>query len=259
MQPGNQAEHPLTPELFFEMLNGHQRTAALQAAIALDLFRAIGEGPGDAASLARQCSASERGIRILCDFLTIKGLLIKEDGRYRHSPTSAAFLDPRSPACLAPTAQFLLNPKMMEVYDHLAEIVRNGHTSLPGDGNVEPDNPIWVQFAKTMVPMMAPVAGPLAAIALDGHNGSAQVLDIAAGHGLFGIAIAKQNPQAHITGLDWGPVLEVALENARRPAFKIGTAPFPALPSTSTSAVPTTPCSSPTSSTTSTTPPTSPC
>lgn len=215
MQSGNQAEHPLTPELFFEMLNGHQRTAALQAAIELDLFRAIGEGPGDAASLARQCSASERGIRVLCDFLTIKGLLVKEDGHYRHSPTSAAFLDPRSPACLAPTAQFLLNPKMVEVYDHLAEIVRSGHTSLPGDGNVDPDNPIWVQFAKTMAPMMVPVAGPLAAIVLDGHTGPARVLDIAAGHGLFGIAVAKQNPQARITGLDWAAVLQVALENAR--------------------------------------------
>jgi ubiquinone/menaquinone biosynthesis C-methylase UbiE len=43
-----------------------------------------------------------------------------------------------------------------------------------------------------------------------------RVLDIAAGHGLFGIEIAKQNPQAHVTGLDWAPVLRVALENARK-------------------------------------------
>ena len=43
-----------------------------------------------------------------------------------------------------------------------------------------------------------------------------RVLDIAAGHGLFGIEIAKQNPQARVTGLDWAPVLRVALENARK-------------------------------------------
>ena len=123
-------ERPLTPDLYFEMLNGHQSTAALKAAIDLDLFRAVGDGPGDVASLARQCSASERGIRILCDFLTIKGLLVKEDGRYRHSPTSATFLDPRSPASLAPTAQFILNPTMRESYDHLTEIVRTGRSSI---------------------------------------------------------------------------------------------------------------------------------
>jgi hypothetical protein len=132
------------------MLQAHQRTAALKAAIDPDVFRAIGDGPGDVASIARHASASERGIRILCDFLTISGVLAKEDGRYRHTPASAAFLDPRSPSCLASIAQFLSNQAMREPYEHLAEIVRTGRTILPGDGSVEPENPIWVQFAETM-------------------------------------------------------------------------------------------------------------
>jgi SAM-dependent methyltransferase len=216
MHPGHQPEGPLTPAVVFEMLQAHQRTAALKAAIDLDLFTAVGDGPGDVASIARHCNASERGIRILCDFLTINGVLVKENGRYRHSAASAAFLDPRSPASLASVAQFLANPQMRGVYDNLAEIVRNGRTSLPGDGTVEPENPVWVQFAETMAPMMAPMAAPLGAVVLDGHNGPMHVLDIAAGHGLFGIEIAKQNPQAHVTGLDWAPVLRVALDNARK-------------------------------------------
>ncbi len=216
MHPENSAGAPLTPALVFDMLQAHQRTAALKAAIDLDVFRAVGEGPGDVASIARHCSASERGIRILCDFLTISGVLVKEDGHYRHSPVSAVFLDPRSPASLASTAQFLSNPAMRAPYDNLAEIVRTGRTVLPGEGSVEPENPIWVQFAECMAPMMVPVAGPLAAIVLQGHSGPMRVLDIAAGHGLFGIAIAKQNPQARITGLDWAAVLQVALENARK-------------------------------------------
>jgi hypothetical protein len=152
MHSGNSAEGPLTPGLVFEMLQAHQRTAALKAAIDLDVFRAVGEGPGDVASIARHCKASERGIRILCDFLTIYGVLAKEDGRYRHTPTSAAFLDPRSPSSLASIAQFLGNQAMRDPYDHLAEIVRTGRTVLPGEGSVEPENPIWVQFAETMAP-----------------------------------------------------------------------------------------------------------
>lgn len=216
MQPPHGAEGPLTPGLVFEMLQAHQRTSALKAAIDLDLFRAVGDGPGDAASIARQCGASERGTRILCDFLVINGVLAKEDGRYRHTPTSAAFLDPRSPACLASIAQFLGNQAMHEPYDRLAEIVRTGRTVLPGDGSVEPENPIWVQFAETMAPMMAPLARPLGEIVLQGRSGPMRVLDIAAGHGLFGIEIAKQNPEARVTGLDWAPVLRVALDNARR-------------------------------------------
>jgi 2-polyprenyl-3-methyl-5-hydroxy-6-metoxy-1,4-benzoquinol methylase len=216
MHPEKTAEAPLTPAIIFDMLQAHQRTSALKAAIDLDIFGAIGQGHDDPASIARYCSGSERGIRILCDFLAIYGVLVKENGRYRHSPTSAAFLDPRSPACLASIAQFLGNQAMREPYQQLAEIVRTGRTVLPGEGSVEPDNPIWVQFAETMAPMMAPMVGPLGAVVLEGHTGPMRVLDIAAGHGLFGIEIAKQNPQAHVTGLDWAPVLRVALDNARK-------------------------------------------
>jgi ubiquinone/menaquinone biosynthesis C-methylase UbiE len=39
-------------------------------------------------------------------------------------------------------------------------------------------------------------------------------LDIAAGHGLFGITIAQKNPEAQIVALDWRAVLEVATRNA---------------------------------------------
>ncbi|HVO98676.1 MAG TPA: class I SAM-dependent methyltransferase [Bryobacteraceae bacterium] len=216
MHPGQTKEGPLTPGLVFEMMQAHQKTAALKAAIDLDLFRAVGDGPGDVASIARHCAASERGIRILCDFLTINGVLIKENGRYWHTPTSAAFLDPRSPSSLASVAHFLGNQAMQEPMYHLADIVRTGRTVLPGEGSVEPDNPIWVQFAETMAPMMAPMARPLGAVVLEGYTGPMRVLDIAAGHGLFGIEIAKQNPKAFVTGLDWTPVLRVALENARK-------------------------------------------
>jgi SAM-dependent methyltransferase len=216
MQAEGQAASPVTPIVVFENLMAYQRTYALKAAIELDVFRAVGEGPGDIASIARHAKASERGIRILCDFLVVAGLLQKENGRYRHTPSSAAFLDPASPSCLAPISRFLANPMMHEPYQRLAEIVRTGKTVLPGEGSVEPENPAWVEFAQSMAPMMAGLAGPLASTALEGRTGPMRVLDIAAGHGLLGIEVAKQNPQAHVTGLDWAPVLEVALENAKK-------------------------------------------
>jgi 2-polyprenyl-3-methyl-5-hydroxy-6-metoxy-1,4-benzoquinol methylase len=205
-----------SPALVFDTLFAHQRTAALRAAIELDLFRAIGEGLADVDSLARRCAASPRGIRILCDYLTIIGLLSKTDGRYAMTPSSALFLDPRSPACLASTARFLGDPMLQEPFMHLAEVVRTGRTVLPGQGTVEPENPAWVEFAHSMAPMMGPMAAPLGVIALEGKKGPLSVLDIAAGHGLFGIEIAKQNPEARITALDWAAVLAVASANAQR-------------------------------------------
>jgi len=216
MTPTHEPGAPPSPALIFDLLLAHQRSAALCAAIELDLFRAIGEGPGDITTLARKCSASERGIRILCDFLTIQGLLAKDADGYHHTPTSGAFLDPRSPACVASISHFLGNPAMQEPMHHLADIVRNGRTSLPGDGTVEDENPVWVEFAHSMAPMMAPMTGPLGTIVLQGLSGPVQVLDIAAGHGLFGIEVAKQNPEARIVAQDWANVLAVAQANAER-------------------------------------------
>lgn len=205
-----------SPALVFDTLFAYQRTAALRAAIELDLFRAVGEGPADAASIAKRCSASERGTRILCDYLVILGLLRKTGGLYGHSETSLLFLDPSSPACVASTARFLGNPMVQEPFDRLSEIVRTGRTVLPGQGSVEPEHPAWVEFAHSMAPMMAPMAAPLGWIVLDGAKGPMSVLDIAAGHGLFGIEVAKQNPEARVVAVDWAAVLKVARANARR-------------------------------------------
>lgn len=214
MAPQITPENAPNPILVMEMLQSYQRTWALKAAVELDLFRAIGESGGDLASIAKKCAASERGTRILCDYLVIQGLLTKESGRYGLTPTAATFLDSRSPASLAPIATFLANPMMTDAFKDLATVVRNGRTALPGEGSVEPENPSWVQFAETMTPMMGPEAGPLADLVLQAKSGPIKVLDIAAGHGLFGIAVAQKNPQARIVALDWQAVLQVAKRNA---------------------------------------------
>jgi 2-polyprenyl-3-methyl-5-hydroxy-6-metoxy-1,4-benzoquinol methylase len=208
------------PGLVFSLLNAYQQSAALKAAIELDVFRAVGEGPGDVASIAKHCSASERGVRILCDFLVMSELLEKHGESYKHTPTSAVFLDSRSPASMGSVARFMNDPGIHALFGDLANIVRHGRTVMPGEGMVEPENPMWVEFARSMVPMMGPSAGPMAELVLegladsDGHSEPMKVLDIAAGHGLFGIAIATRNPEAEITALDWAAVLEVAHENA---------------------------------------------
>ena len=141
MQPDTSAGAPLSPTIVFENLQAFPKTFALKAAIELDVFRAVGEGPGDVASTARHAKASERGIRILCHFLVINGLLQKVDGRYKHTPSSAAFLDPNSSSCLASIVGFLSLPELRQPFEHLADIVRDGRTVLPGEGTVEPENP----------------------------------------------------------------------------------------------------------------------
>jgi ubiquinone/menaquinone biosynthesis C-methylase UbiE len=196
----------------FETLRAYQQTAALRAAIELDIFTAIGEGATTAADIAVQCRASERGVRILCDTIVTDGLLTKSDGHYHCAPDAAIFLDRRSPACIASVSEFLASPETLSGFLSLTDSVRKGGTVLPGHGSVEPDNPFWVLFARAMAPMMAMPAGMIAEQVAG--TGPMKVLDIAAGHGMFGIAIAQKNAQAEITAVDWASVLEVARENA---------------------------------------------
>src|SRR5215831_10279544 len=87
-----------SPVLFFETVNAHQKSAAIKAAIELDIFTAIAEGKTNAKTIAERCKASERGTRILCDYLTVIGFLTKEDSDYALTQDSAVFLNRHSPA-----------------------------------------------------------------------------------------------------------------------------------------------------------------
>jgi SAM-dependent methyltransferase len=201
-----------SPELFFETAFAHQRTAALKAAVDLDVFTAIEEGAHTAASIADLRRASERGIRILCDYLTMMGFLEKTGDTYQLTPMSAAFLSKRSHAYLGGTLQFLNTPEVLKNFSVLSDTIRRG--AVAADGNtVSEANPIWVQFARAMVPMMMPAAQVIADLVQSA--GPQRVLDIAAGHGIFGITIAQRNPEAEIAAVDWAPVLTVATENAK--------------------------------------------
>ena len=208
----------VTPERIFQIVNAFQSSRALKGALDLGLFTALGGGSATAAVLAERISASEKGTRVLCDFLVIAGLLEKEGGEYRSSPDAAFFLDENSPAYFGTVGQFMLDDGLVSCFADVAALARKGGTLLDGQGTVEPDNPLWVDFARSMVPLMMPSAEFIAGLITEDYpeNEPLRVLDIAAGHGMFGITIALKHPGAEIVALDWPAVLDVAAENADR-------------------------------------------
>ncbi len=202
-----------TPERFFNSINAYEQTEAMKAAVELEIFTAIAEGNTTAATIAKRCGAAERGARTLCDFLTIHGFLTKEGAQYALAADSALFLNRHSPAYIGTAIEFLLTPRLREGHARLTEAVRRGGTAL-GEGTLEPENPDWVKFAQAMMPLMHMPAEIMAAELRKGGEAH-KVLDIAAGHGIFGISVAKQNPAARIYAADWKNVLEVARANAQ--------------------------------------------
>ena len=207
---------PPTPERIFQTLNAYVATAALRGAIELNLFTAIAEGATTVPAIAARCQASERGTRVLCDYLVIAGFLTKDNSTYGLAPDSAIFLNQHSPAYLGSITRFLNSPHVVGAFRDVAATVRQGTTLMDGDGSMNPDHPMWVDFARSMIPMMFMAAEEIAQLVGAAQGAKCRVLDIAAGHGIFGVAIAKHNPNAEITAVDWQNVLTVAQETAQQ-------------------------------------------
>ena len=202
-------------QLFFDTINGFQKTGALKAAIDLDLFTAIGQSPATASEIAARCQCPERGIRILSDSLTIFGFLVKQNGRYSLTPDSATLLDRNSGTYIGGAAEFFLSPAIIEGFSDLASTIRQGSVHHSELGTIEPNHPVWIKFARAMGPMMIPAARGAAELVTLEASRDFRILDIAASHGAYGIAMAEKNPRAHLVALDWEAVLTVAAENAR--------------------------------------------
>jgi len=111
-------------------------------------------------------------------------------------------------------ANFLVSPHTAAMLENTTEIIRHGGALPSDDGALEPEHPMWVEFARSMGALMQI---PARQIAKEFAGSSAiKILDISAGHGMYGLAFAQDNPSAKIVGLDWANVLEVAKENAAK-------------------------------------------
>jgi ubiquinone/menaquinone biosynthesis C-methylase UbiE len=203
-----------TPGRFFQAVNSYQQSAAIKTSVELGVFTAIGAGCETAEALAARCHASVKGMRVLCDYLVIHEFLTKQGDRYGLAPDSALFLDKNSRMYVGGVVGFLLLPQMVQAFDNLTAVVRKGGTVMNTGGTMAYEHPVWKDFARSMVPLMIPPAEGIAGLVKASQGTPMKVLDLAAGHGIFGITIARHNPKAQIHAVDWAPVLEIAREHA---------------------------------------------
>src|SRR3954452_7947955 len=136
---------PPSPEHFLNTVQAYQRTAALRAAVDLNLFTVIGDGAATVPAIAAACSASVRGTRILCDYLTIVGFLTKTGDRYALTPDTEVFLSKRSPTYLGDAVSFLASSEIVNHFDHLASTIRRGSVAKE-ESTVADENPLWQTF-----------------------------------------------------------------------------------------------------------------
>jgi ubiquinone/menaquinone biosynthesis C-methylase UbiE len=202
-----------SPAAIVDTAFAFQRTFALKAAVECDIFTAIGEGHRTAADIAKARAIADRGVRIVCDYLTTLGFLTKEGENYGLAPDAAMFLDRQSPAYMGSVLEFLASPQSVAFAARATEDVRAGGT--PDVASMAPEHEFWPLFARAMSSFMALPAMLAAQLADLDANVETKVLDIAAGHGEFGLAVARRFRNARIVALDWKPVLSVARERAK--------------------------------------------
>src|SRR5260370_37055980 len=106
MSTASQPQAP-SPAIICDTLNSYQRTAALRGAIDLNVFTIIAEGSKTSRAISGRIGASEKGTRVLCDFLTVIGFLTKQGNEYSLTQDSAVFLNRQSPAYMGTVAEVL--------------------------------------------------------------------------------------------------------------------------------------------------------
>ena len=196
-------------------MTAYQRSAAVKGALDLDLFTAIGAGAATVHALAERCAARRAARASSAITSPPPAFSGRTATPYALTADSALFLDRQSPACVAAAADFVYAPELREAFADVAEAVRHGGTRLAGAGTVTPEHSVWVRFARAMAPLMrTPARAVVDTVEVDAAA-PLRVLDVAAGHGLFGLAFAAAYPAAEVTALDWPAVLAVARENAR--------------------------------------------
>ncbi|QNI38360.1 methyltransferase domain-containing protein [Edaphobacter sp. 4G125] len=194
---------------------GYVPTMVLEAAIHHRVFDVLNESPKTLKETATATGASERGLRAIMNVLVGLNFLEKEGDRYKLTPESDAFLVSTKPSfqggLLRHTSEHLV-PKWLR----LNEIVKTGG---PGAGvNQESDGTAFFQsFVMDIFPMSYPSATTLAShLALEKRSKPVEVLDIAAGSGVWGIALAQSAENVSVTAVDWEGVLPVTQSSADR-------------------------------------------
>lgn len=196
----------LDPTWLLDEFRAFERTLALRTAIEMDLFTRIGAGTNTIRALCAASGASERGLRALCDYLTVQGHLAKKGARYNLSLNARLYLTKASPAYFGSAVKFFASDATVAAFCRLRQTVEQGTAAVP-----ELD---WVEYARSMAPL-AESTSQFVATALVTDSAPIQVLDLGAGHGLYGLAIAARNPAAQVFALDAAQVLEIASDNAR--------------------------------------------
>jgi ubiquinone/menaquinone biosynthesis C-methylase UbiE len=205
----------LTPERIMQLSWGYAPPLIIEAAVKHHLFDLLDASPRTAPQLAKKAGVSVRGVTAICNALVGLQLLARVNGHYRLTPESAAFLVSTEPAFHGAFFRHV-STQLVPKWLALDKIVRTGRPAA----NVNSERKgaeFFADFVESIFPLSYAAAKTLGEhLRIPKAKKPVSVLDLAAGSGVWGIALAEQSPQVCVSAVDWPPVLAVTEKIARR-------------------------------------------
>jgi 3-hydroxy-5-methyl-1-naphthoate 3-O-methyltransferase len=207
---------PVTPERIQQLAWGYVPPFVIEAALRNRVFDVLDEGPKDLEQVGAATGASTRGLSAIMNVLVGIGLLAKDSGGvYALTPESSAFLVRSKPSFMGGLilhTSTQLVPRWLKLH----EAVKTGRPAAAV--NLEQTGGVFFQqFVEDIFPMSYPSAQVLAQTLEFNRAGKpVSVLDLGAGSGVWGIALAQSSAHVRVTAVDWPEVLPVTEKTVAR-------------------------------------------
>jgi 3-hydroxy-5-methyl-1-naphthoate 3-O-methyltransferase len=189
-----------------DVATGYWKSAALMAALELGVFDTLVGGPTSLADVGQRTGTSPEYLGDLLGALAGLGIVIKGEGGYSLPTEVQQLLDPEHPDSLIPALRF--NSDLYPLWGGLARCVRDGRPIVPPDAHLGDNPERTLRFVQAMH-SRARLFTPLFKRELD-LTGVGNLLDLACGPGTFGLALAEEYTELHLTLFDLPPILRAA-------------------------------------------------
>lgn len=207
--------NPITPDRLMQFAWGYSAPLIIEAALEHRVFDQLERSSRTVEDLAAATGASVRGLRAILDALVGLELLARAGERYSLTPESEAFLVSSRPGCLGGFFRHI-SRQLIPHWLQLSEVVRTGRpaTALNTSSDGEA---FFAEFVEALFPLSYKAASQLGEhLEMAKAKQPVSVLDLAAGSGVWGIALAQQSPRVRIQAVDWPKVLEITKRVAQR-------------------------------------------
>jgi cyclopropane fatty-acyl-phospholipid synthase-like methyltransferase len=186
---------------------GFMASRALFAALDLDVFGRLADGPRDLPALARDTGVAPNRLLALLSACVALGLLGREGERYANAPAAATYLVRGAPAYFGDYFRFQIARQIYPTLQHLEAALAGEAVDFYAkiQDPAEARHFALAQHSGSLGPAHV-VAG------LVDLTGCRTLLDVGGGSGAFSITLCRRHPELRATILDFPSVAPTATE-----------------------------------------------